>query len=351
MAHAGAHVGEASTPPRHRVALIGDAFVDLNLSGLARLPEWGIDVPCAGVTVTVGGSCANTARQLASLGRASISATFFSCVGDDAMGQYFQRALRDENLLVDQEASLHVETGVPQSVCTILAGPSDRAMISCYTSNERISVSPFRAELLASPWACLHIGGYYNCVGLHEDDFLEVVTTLRAGGTLISLDPQHDANEEWTGKGGHLGSLLPHLDCFMPNEVEICHVARVYAPGADAAGGSSSLPPSPESALEALAAAYPHVLIVLTMGSAGLRAARGESERWTQPASRATFVDATGAGDACAAAVLSQLVRDRTDVQTALRAGAAAGALCVGAAGACEAPITPEQLDGMLACG
>ena len=31
-----------------RVALIGDAFVDFNLTGLSRLPSWGADVPCAG---------------------------------------------------------------------------------------------------------------------------------------------------------------------------------------------------------------------------------------------------------------------------------------------------------------
>ena len=146
----------------HRIALIGDAFMDINLSGLARLPSWGIDVPCGGVKLTVGGSCANTARQLASVGR-DLHTTFFSCIGDDDMGAHFRNALRDEGLIKNTETSLHVLPNVPQSCCTILAGPSDRAMISCYTSNERVTIAPFRDALLASTLACFHLGGYCAC--------------------------------------------------------------------------------------------------------------------------------------------------------------------------------------------
>ena len=146
-----------------RAALIGDAFMDINLSGLTRLPQWGIDVPCAGVQLTVGGSCANTARQLASLARDECTTSFFSCLGNDDMGAHFKRALREEGLLADTEASLCVLPGVPQSCCTILAGASDRAMISCYSSNESVSISPFREALLRMPLALLHLGGYCVC--------------------------------------------------------------------------------------------------------------------------------------------------------------------------------------------
>ena len=46
--------------------------------------------------------------------------------------------------------------------------------------------------------------------------------------------------------------------------------------------------------------------------------------------------------------VLAALLRAPDDVQAALRAGAAAGALCVGVAGACESPITPQALEAKL---
>ena len=335
-----------------RMALLGDAFIDINLSGLVRLPSYGIDVPCQGVKMTVGGSCANTARQLASLGRQKISATFFSSVGDDELGALFRRSLREENLLENPDTSLHILSGVPQSCCTILAGPSDRAMISCYASNEKIAITPFRDALLAGEFNCLHIGGYFNCIGCHTSEFLDVIDALKANGTLISMDPQHDANEKWTGEDGHLKQLLPKLDVFMPNEVEIVRTADVNLPRA-----SSDSPRTPEEALEALAAEYPTLLIVLTLGVKGLRAARGPTERWMNLAEPdVKFVDATGAGDACAAGFLSYYVTkpaaqdERTEwlwVNRALKAGTIAGACCVERAGACEKPITVEEFNEM----
>lgn len=63
------------------------------------------------------------------------------------------------------------------------------------------------------------------------------------------------------------------------------------------------------------------------------------------------FVDATGAGDACAAGFLARFLDNPDDVEGALRGGAAAGALCVSAAGACERPLTAEQFAEALAAG
>ena len=54
--------------PKRRVALLGDAFVDVQVAGLQERPAWGRDVTCDAVALLPGGSCANTARHLASLG-------------------------------------------------------------------------------------------------------------------------------------------------------------------------------------------------------------------------------------------------------------------------------------------
>lgn len=338
-----------ATAPCCRVALIGDAFVDFNLSGLSRLPSWGTDVACAGVSMLPGGSCANTARQLGSLAGVSVSTSFFGAVGDDALGSFFARALSDEGLLVGTESSLIRIPGVPQSCCTILAGPSDRAMISCYTSNERLTIEPCISALLGEsaglpPLSLLHFGGYFNCVGLHDDATLTLIAELKQRhATLITMDPQHDANEKWTGENAHLARLFPLLDVFMPNEVEIVHVAARACPAADGAL------PTPEAALELLAAHQPHLLIVLTLGAQGLKAARGPTERWAARALPVQFVDATGAGDACAAGFLVQYLADPNDVEAALRAGAAAGALSVSVAGACERPIAREAWESLKA--
>ena len=46
-----------------------------------------------------------------------------------------------------------------------------------------------------------------------------------------------------------------------------------------------------------------------------------------------------------------QYLRDPADVPTALRWGAAVGALCVSRAGACETPLAAEEVRAVLECG
>ena len=74
---------------RHLVACLGDAFVDVQVAGVAALPSWGEDAECQGVSLLPGGSCANAARHLASIGREELSVSFFTCIGDDESGRCF----------------------------------------------------------------------------------------------------------------------------------------------------------------------------------------------------------------------------------------------------------------------
>ena len=322
---------------RLRAALIGDAFVDVQVAGVGVLPSWGADVACSSVRLLPGGSCGNTARQLGMLGQQNLEACFFSCVGDDEAGRHYRHTLEEEGSLSMPSRTLRVLEGTPQSCCVILSGATDRAMCSCYETVHRVATEMFSEMLLAEPWALLHLGGYFNCIGLHDDALLEVLQSLRAHGTTISLDPQHDCSNKWSGEGGHLTRLLPLVDVFLPNETEVCHIA----------GGTATV----EEALKCLCAAYPQLLLVVKIGEKGLRAARGE-ERWAMPAVPvASFVDSTGAGDASSAGFLVQYLRDPSDVQLALQWGAAAGALCVSKPGACEQPISADEIAVVLERG
>ena len=118
------------------VAMLGDAFVDVQVSGMYSLPSWGQDAECQGVQLLAGGSCANAARHLASLGRDQLTVSFCSAVGDDDFGRYFLSKLRDEGLLARPDESIAVLEKAPQSTCVVLSGQTDRAMVSCYSSNK-----------------------------------------------------------------------------------------------------------------------------------------------------------------------------------------------------------------------
>ena len=340
------------------VALVGDAFVDVQVGGVSQLPSWGADVSCSSVRLLPGGSCGNTARHLGSLGKGDLRASFFSCVGDDEAGAHYVRTLDTEGALRTPRDTLCILPSTPQSCCVILSGERDRAMCSCYETVHRVSMAQFANTRLLraedASWAHVHLGGYFNAIGMHDEDTLGFVRSVRSRGGTVSLDPQHDCSGKWTGEGGHLAQLLPHIDVFLPNETEILAIA-----GALADGCARPRPTTPAEALEELAEQFPTLLVVMTLGDKGLRAARGggansgcSSERWEVSALPIRkFVDATGAGDACAAGFLVQFLRNPSDVRLALQWGAAAGALCVSAPGACERPLTAEEVRSVIKAG
>lgn len=317
------------------VAIIGDTMVDIQVAGLQALPAWGADRDCRSVTMLPGGSAANVARQLGSIGIGRVRVALFSTVGSDESGRFFLRALEEENVVATPRETLVVLDDTPQSTCVILSGPEDRAMVTCYTSIHKIELSIFEGHPSLERAAIVHIGSYFNLKGLHTTELIAFVRTCRARGALITLDPQYDCDEAWSGVDGHLRRLLPLVDVFLPNEVEACGVT-----------GKAT----PEEALETLAAEYPAMLTILSVGADGALAARG-SERWRVGALEARFVDATGAGDAFDAGCLLSLLRDRADVEGAIRSGVAAGAAAVSVLGACEHPIRREHHEAILRDG
>ena len=355
---------------RRLVACLGDAFVDVQVAGVQALPGWGEDAECQGVSLLPGGSCANAARHLASIGREELCVSFFTCVGDDEFGRWFLSKLRDEGLLAAPDQSVIVRSGVPQSTCIVLSGAADRAMVSCYSSNRLMQAEDFEQPLLrggGAPYAHLHIGGYFNCAKLHTEALLALVRALRAGGARVSLDTQFDASELWTGCDGHLRRLLPLLDVLLFNETEGAGIAAACVPAqpeespgiASIVGGASDgdnaaplgdAPLGPALVLERLASAYPQALVVIKCGADGVLGACG-AQRWEVGCYPTAVVDTTGAGDAFNAGFLHRYVQEPDDVGAALRSGCAAGALCVAMHGACPTPIAKEAVEGLMGTG
>lgn len=115
-----------------KVACLGDSFVDVQVSGISKLPTWGTDTSCEMVRLLPGGSCANAARHLGCLGaHYNIEVLFYSGIGADEFGQYFRKRVTSEGISSDE--TLHV-LPCPQSTCVVLSGAMDRAMVSCYSS-------------------------------------------------------------------------------------------------------------------------------------------------------------------------------------------------------------------------
>ena len=150
----------------------------------------------------------------------------------------------------------------------------------------------------------IHLSGYAFFAPSPRAAVLDVMR--RAGATPVSVDP---ASSEFLREAGPQAFLdwTRGAALLMPNAGE----AEVLAGSAD-----------PETQCARLVARYP--LVVIKRGSAGAIAAAG-ARRWRAEAPAVQAIDATGAGDAFAAAFLAAQLAG-ADVGTALERAVAAGA-------------------------
>lgn len=128
---------------------------------------------------------------------------------------------------------------------------------------------------------------------------------------------------------------LELVDCFLVNETE----------GALLAGVSAAAPK--EALLEALAQAYRHAAIVLTLGNGGVDYLRG-GERLFRPAYSVKAVDTTAAGDTFCGYFLSALCHGRS-AGRGLEEASAAAAIAVSRPGAAPSIPTYQEMAAFLA--
>jgi ribokinase len=226
-----------------QVSIIGDAFCDVIVSGIAALPEWGGDELAARpISMAAGGSALNTAVQLGHLAKLCLdssqappSIVLHTALGDDLFGRFLREQVAALSSSKGQAPLVHLSTATPSrttkktedgssdktGVCICLSGVQDRAFIT-----HRGVIATFSAAQLDLP--LLHqahvvvVGGYYNCPGLWRQ-LPALLAECRGRGGFTVLSPQHDASGQWAG----LESVLPHLDLFIPNEAEARAISRV----------------------------------------------------------------------------------------------------------------------------
>lgn len=134
--------------------------------------------------------------------------------------------------------------------------------------------------------------------------------------------------------GREAGYDLSAVDLLIVNEVEAAALVETD-------------PPAPRQVLEQLSARYPQMTIVLTLGADGLL----WSDRGGPIAELAAFpayaVDETAAGDAFIGFLLAELLTG-AELEPALRAASAAGALAVTKAGAAASIPSRTAVDELL---
>jgi sugar/nucleoside kinase (ribokinase family) len=255
-----------------------------------------------------GGSAANTAAGIASLGGA---VAFVGKVRDDALGEIFTHDLRSTGVVYTTPPGA---SGPPTARCLVLITPDAERTMSTYlgTAGE-MSAADVDPALVASA-RITYVEGYLVGLPTTEGALEAAIKAAHAAGRKVALtlsDPawvalQHDAFK----------ALLPEVDILLGNELEAFELT-----------GESDV----EAALRALTKSCS--VVALTRGPAGALASGGDETTSVPAEPVAAVEDTTGAGDLFAAGFLLALARERP-LQECLRLGALAAAEVISHIGA-----------------
>jgi sugar/nucleoside kinase (ribokinase family) len=250
----------------------------------------------ASITVQPGGSAANQAAWLASLG---VKVDFVARVGAadvESETARFKAIGVAPHLVGDPNR----ETG---RLVALIDKDGERSFLTDRGANEALEAHDIPDALIG--WAALiHLSGYSFFAPSPRAAVFDVMR--RAGDKPISVDP---ASAEFLREVGAENFLAwtRGVAILFPNEEE----AAVLSGSTD-----------PETQCARLATHYP--LVVIKRGAAGAEAAQGAC-RWRIKPPTVDAVDTTGAGDAFVASFLAARLSG-ADIQTALGNATGAGA-------------------------
>ncbi len=294
---------DVTSPRTFDVVVIGSANLDL-VANVGHLAEPGETVIATGYAEHAGGKGLN---QAVACRRSGARTAFIGCLGRDGAGDVLHRVLADEGI---------------ENYTVDVSAPTGRALISVDDDAEN--------SIVVVPGANHRLG-----IGV-VDDHRSVLSDTRV--VLAQLEIPLDAVEAAFAVARLAGAitilnpapaaalppgLLPLCDVIVPNQTEVAQL-----------GGTSALLDAGVST------------VVVTLGARGIRVVTRDGAVEIPPyAVRA--VDTTGAGDAACGALAASLAAG-SDVVTAARRAAAAGALAATRHGAVPSLPTAEQIDTLV---
>ena len=252
------------------VAVVGDALLDVHVTPDGA-PRPGADVPAI-VRLAPGGQGANLAVRLA---RRGVPTRLTCALGDDPAGRLVGEALANDG--VELETVTVDRTG---AVVVLLDGAGERTMLS-----QRVAfldgIGPFAFE--GASW--LVVSGYL----LLEADAAHAAASFGRAGRRVVVGCALRANEV-AGWASAVNALAPSLVVINRDEAHAL------------AGDSGDV----DAQARRVASLLGGTLVVTT--PSGATAVRGEEVVKVEIATGGTAIDTTGAGDAFAAALISELL-------------------------------------------
>ncbi len=299
----------------------GIVVADHVCTPIAHLPAAGELVMTDGMLLTIGGCAANAAVDLAKM---QVRVGIVGRVGDDVFGRVVSDLLRDAHVDV---AHLKTSVGVDTSQTLIVnVQGQDRRFIHTFGANREFSAADIPLQLL-DEIKVLYLGGYLVMPSVTQDDLVPVFKAARAKGVKTVLDIVVPAKGDYLG---HFDRLLPHVDVFLPNNLE---------------GELITGEPDPLKQAVIFQRLGAGTTIV-TMGGAGSLLVQKDL-RLRAGVFAVPFVDPSGGGDAFDAGYIVGLLEGKGP-EDCLRIASALGASCVRAIGTTPGVFTRTECEAFM---
>jgi sugar/nucleoside kinase (ribokinase family) len=294
--------------PRFDVTIAGELNLDLILYGLPNEMPLERELLADRMMLTLGGSSAIVAHNLAALGS---RVGFQARIGDDELGRIALQFLTEGG--VDASRVRRVPGALTTGLTVILPKTLGRNILTYLGTMAEFTLSDLDLDYLADS-KHFQLSSYYLQPNLRPH-VNSLFRQFKDAGLTISLDTNDDPSDRWEDG---LREVLQHVDIFLPNSREACHIA-----------GTDDV----KLAAARLAEMVP--IVVVKLGREGSMAQRG-SEIFVSEPLQVEAVDPVGAGDSFDAGFLHRFVQG-ADLPVCLHSGNAAGAFSTTRSGGTEA--------------
>src|SRR5271170_4096384 len=198
------------------ITIAGEINLDLILYGLPREMPVERELLAADFQMTLGSSSAILAHNLAVLGA---KVGFITLAGKDELGKAALARLGESG--ADLSRVVFATNGKSTGVTMLLHHGKERHILTYPGTMSDMSRRDLDVAYLKSS-RHFHLSSLF----LHRSlaaDLPELFRELKSAGLTISLDTNDDPEDRW---GGVLEELLDLVDVLLPNETEICRIAK-----------------------------------------------------------------------------------------------------------------------------
>jgi sugar/nucleoside kinase (ribokinase family) len=242
-------------------------------------------------------------------------------VGNDLFGQFVLQDL--QRLGVDTSFIRRSQTHPTSCTFIVNVRGQDRRYIHCFGANADFSIADIDAKVLDDA-RVLYVGGYLAMPAFRPEHLVGLFRVAKQRGLITALDVVIPAGSPSPLED--IRQALVYTDLFLPNKDE----ARALTGCSD-----------PLEQAEILARFNPDGTIVITQGSAGALAKRG-NETLRAAAFRVDSLDESGSGDAFDAGFLVGML-EGWPLEDSLRFASAVGASCTRALGCHDGVFQLEE--------